>query len=226
MYTQEEKDRIMHLMDKVGEIESAAPDGETENQAKTRCRKEYGYLIETKKLIKDDNDPDTILYRNFVYIAMVEVIEIFADDKTIKEVVKKALSYNPINISALLAMMQLDMRAFGKRLVPQGNWLINMVANSVTDAQFKSLVVNHARKIASALEDASKSSDIFIDWLVMWSEKVISLAEGLWDSGIKVPELCSSFLEIDWNRFTEEELKEFKDTIEDLRITAETLLIT
>jgi ribosomal protein L32 len=153
------------------------------------------------------------------------------DCKNAETWAKAEFTINPENVFARLAWyhIELDKLIGHKGFVTQadgsGFGLFASILTTGVDVgrvqSKKNAVKTAAIEAAKAIEKRAKTeTDPNPAAWLLWSVMLMGIIENMWHNNMKEPYLCNVILNLPWNRFSNEQIKDIQEIIEEMQVEA------
>lgn len=186
----------------------------------------HGYLTMAYKAAGDD-----IEEKKGIAGFMSLILAYMDDYKNAETWARTELSINPTNVFAKLAWfyIELDKLVRHKEYPPQADWsltgiILSLFTTGVDNFQVaskKTAVRTAAIEAATAIYNKARTdSEPNIGAWILWSLILLSIIKNMWAIDMKEPYLCKVLLNLPWNRFTKEQIKDSQEYIQDIQVQA------
>lgn len=152
------------------------------------------------------------------------------DYKNAETWARAEFTINPINVFAKLAWYYIELNKLvgHKGFVTKGGSGAGIVLDLVTlgvdfgrISSKKSAVKTAAVEAAKAIESRTKTeTDPNPGLWLLWSMMLMSIIENMWANEMREPYLCNVLLNLPWNRFSEEQIRDMQEPIEEIQVEA------
>jgi len=185
-----------------------------------------GYLTMAYKAAGDDGEEKKGI------AGLMAIILVNMDDyKSAENWAKAELSINPSNVFARLAWYYIELnklvghKGFVTKSDGSDFGLFASILTTGVDVgrvqSKKHAVKIAALEVAKAIEYRAQTEPEPNPGLwFLWSTMLLSIIENMWANKMKEPYLCNVILNLPWNRFPEEQIKDMQETIEELQVEA------
>ena len=183
-----------------------------------------GYLTMAYKVAGDDIED-----KKGIAGLMAYNLVLMEDFKNAEDWARAELSINPSHVITKLAWYFIEVHKLvghkGFILQNDGSGLgaaANLVTGIVDIGRFQGKKV----AVRKAAIEAAKSIENRVqadpepdprEWL-LWSGLLFPIIDSMWAGGMKEPYLCNVLLNLPWDRFTEEQLKDIREDIEEMQV--------
>ncbi|MBK9926320.1 MAG: hypothetical protein IPP66_13650 [Anaerolineales bacterium] len=162
---------------------------------------------------------------------MALVLTHMNDCKNAETWARAELKINPTNIFAKLSwyFIELDKLVQHKGFIaPDVGGGAGSIFTLLTVGVDVGRVQNKKNAVKTAAIEAAKALENKVrtdpepnpgSWL-LWSWILLSIIENMWTNKMKEPYLCNVLLNLPWHRFSEEQIKDLQEPIEEIRIAA------
>lgn len=186
----------------------------------------HGYLTMAYKAAGDN-----IEGKKGVAGLMALVLTNMDDYKNAETWARAEFAINPTDIFAKIAWywIELDKLVNHKGFVTQGDGsgfglFASLLTTGVDIGRVegkKNAIKTAAIEAGKAIENRTKTETDPNPWQwIFWSMLLLSIISNMWANKMKEPYLCNVLLNLPWNRFTKDQIKDFQDSIEELQVEA------
>lgn len=188
--------------------------------------KAQGYLTMAYKAA-DDNTEE----KKGIAGLMALVLTYMEDYKNAETWAEAEFAINPTNVFAKLAWYDIELdklihhRGFVTGSDGSGFGLFASILTTGVDAarvqDKKRAVIKAGREAAKAIEKRAQTETDpnLANWL-FWSLMLMRIIENMWANNMKEPYLCNVILNLPWNRFSIEQIKDLQEVIEEMQVEA------
>ncbi|GEM_PF-2779654 len=174
---------------------------------------------------------DNIEEKKGVAGLMALVLTNMDDYKNAETWAKAEFTINPINIFAKIAWywIELDKLVNHKGFVTQGDGsgfgiFASLLTTGVDVGRVqskKTAVKTAAIEAGKAIENRTQTeTDPNPGLWVFWSMMLLSIINNMWANNMKEPYLCNVILNLPWNKFSDEQIKDMEESIEEMQVEA------
>ncbi len=185
-----------------------------------------GYLTMAYKAAGDDVEE-----KKGIAGLMALILTNMDDYKNAETWAKAEFTINPMNVFAKLAWyyIELDKLVGHKGFVAKSDGsgfgiFASLLTTGVDIGRVqskKNAVKTAAIEAAKAIENRTQTETEPNPGLwIFWSMMLLSIIENMWANKMKEPYLCNVLLNLPWDKFPEEQIKDMQDSIEDMQVEA------